>query len=64
MPKNCVTPNKVTIIFTTPEELAALDLIKAITFSRSHKKGIMQMIKTYDALSKECSELKAAAHNK
>ncbi len=63
MPKNCVTPNKITISFSTPEEIASLDLIKAITFARSHKKGILQMIKTYDALSKECSALKAATHN-
>ena len=50
--KTCVTQNKV----------ATLNLIKGITFSRSYKKAIMQMVETYDALSKECSNLKAASH--
>ena len=39
-----------------------VNLIKGITFSRSYKKAIMQMVETYDALSKECSNLKAASH--
>lgn len=56
--KTCVTQNKVTITFSTPEEIATLNLIKGITFSRSYKKAIMQMVETYDALSKECSNLK------
>ena len=60
--KTCVTQNKVTITFSTPEEIATLNLIKGITFSRSYKKAIMQMVETYDALSKECSNLKAASH--
>ena len=62
MAKTCVTQNKVTITFSTPEEIATLNLIKGITFSRSYKKAIMQMVETYDALSKECSNLKAASH--
>lgn len=62
MAKTCVTPNKITITFSTPEEIAMLDLIKGITFSRSHKKAIIQMAETYDALSKECSNLKALSH--
>ena len=48
--KTCVTQNKVTITFSTPEEIATLNLIKGITFSRSYKKAIMQMVETYDAL--------------
>lgn len=39
MAKTCVTQNKVTITFSTPEEIATLNLIKGITFSRSYKKG-------------------------
>ena len=60
--KTCVTQNKVTITFSTPEEIAPLNLIKGIPFSRSNKTAIMQMVETYDALSKECSNLKAASH--
>ena len=42
MAKTCVTQNKVTITFSTPEEIATLNLIKGITFSRSYKKAIIR----------------------
>lgn len=52
-------PKKIILAFSTPEELEALDLIKAITMSRTPKKGILVMAKTYKDLAQECAILKA-----
>ena len=51
--------HKTTIVFQTEEELRALDKIKALTFCRSGKTAILRMIESYDAIVRECSELRA-----
>lgn len=51
---------KVIVVFETEKELRALDTIRAITFCRSNKKGILRMAESYNELMKECSDLKTA----
>lgn len=50
--------HKTTIVFQTEEELRALDRIKALTFCRSGKTAILRMVESYDAIVRECSELR------
>lgn len=52
--------NKVIVIFKTEKELKALDTIRALTFCRSNKTGILRMVESYNKIMTECSDLRTA----